>query len=435
MDSSRKMAAACLPRTNGLPLNIRLIIYDHDFTNERSFDPILAELLPVTERWGRLQLKFIFAGAVERRCDFDGLIEPLLRLLDAPLLDELYIDYSDFVSEESPPWDWSRWNTPNLRHLKTISYFPFFLPGLSSVTSLDLTIDVCDGQMSHTLEEISQMGNLRDLTLKLSNAERPIHFAARKLLVIPQVRHLKIETAFNIRIKDRSRRIERSIFSFLFFPNLVHLRLDLEGTDYYHELKKANLDEEHTSRFYFKEEINRIFSYINQFPKVESLYFNIITPFGDLHNSKVRAEVAIPLNMLPSLKDFTLQSNTRFDIVEPDDPDDIFPDEEQAVAPRVVGNAFPILDSVTLDMFDISVVAKWLGDYLEKIKYRGKWDEFRELAIMERVGLDLRKSSYPGDEALKWCEDKMIRYVALVLWDSSHFLTADLTSLSYIQND
>ena len=55
MNSSLRMATVCLPRTKGLPLSVGVTIYDHRQESGRTFDAILAELLPVMASWGQLR--------------------------------------------------------------------------------------------------------------------------------------------------------------------------------------------------------------------------------------------------------------------------------------------------------------------------------------------------------------------------------------------
>ncbi|KLO08087.1 hypothetical protein SCHPADRAFT_944742 [Schizopora paradoxa] len=392
MASSRQMAAACLPRTNGLPLNISMDADNHGRRDDWSFHPILAELFPVAQYWECLHLSISCMHPESRlgrnNFKFADLSDPPFYRLNAPLLEKLSIEYSCFVNgADTPHWDWSRWNTPNLRHLKTYRYFPISLPELISVTNLDLTMSIYDDHFPRTVKEISQMVNLRDFTVKFLDTDKFPRFIP--MTEFPHIQQLKMKTTRHARNKGGKLADGwRPVFFSLFFPNLIHLQLDVEG--------KGCLswgDE----TFYFNEEMNRIFSQANQYPKVQSFYLKIVSQLDYDGECKVPTELAIPLNMLPSLKDLTIQCNTRFDMV-----DDVESKEE-------VGDVLPILNTVTLDVLDASDVAKWLGEYLEEMKDRGKWDEFRELTIMERGGKDFQKTTYPRDKALKWCKDMIIR--------------------------
>ncbi|KLO05557.1 hypothetical protein SCHPADRAFT_910961, partial [Schizopora paradoxa] len=107
--------------------------------------------------------------------------------------------------------------------------------------------------------------------------------------------------------------------------------------------------------------------------------------------------------MLPNVKHFTLESNTRLDIKEPEKPDEIAFENERAVPPRVVGQKLPVLQTVTLDMLDASVAAGWLEEYLGRLKDAGELAGFHELVVMEEnENYSRHKVSYPGAEALRW---------------------------------
>jgi len=112
--------------------------------------------------------------------------------------------------------------------------------------------------------------------------------------------------------------------------------------------------------------------------------------------------------MLPSLEHFTLESNTRLDIKEPENPDETVFKEECGIPSRVVGDVLPALKKITLDMLDPSVAAKWLGDYLEKMKERKEWNESHELIVVRELGDEgLGEFSYCGEVALAWCRDRL----------------------------
>ncbi|KLO04811.1 hypothetical protein SCHPADRAFT_744550 [Schizopora paradoxa] len=404
MNSSLQMAAACLQRTKGLPLSVELMICDQRGTDSRTFEPILAELLPVTEQWGRLHMKFCTTFSFKRNCELDTLITHMIHRVNAPILEELFIEHKDYVRGRSPQWDWSKWNTPGLRRLKVESCFPLSLPALSTITSLELKISVADDQMSTILKEISRMGNLQDLAVEFLSTESFHSFTVHERVEFPQVQRLKIKTAFTLRAVDGNMAFKSSIFNAISFPNAVRFQLEIEGLEYRYSIRDQ-LGVESSPNFYFHKEIYRIFRHIHQFPRVEKFYLNISSPKGGDRERKVRAKLALPLNMLPSLKDFTFRCNTCFDLSEPDDGDEVLLDHVRVIPPRVVGDAFPALNTVTLDVFEASVVARWLGEYLMEMKGRGKWDEFRKLMITEHVGKDLRTTTIPGDDALQWCKN------------------------------
>jgi len=163
---------------------------------------------------------------------------------------------------------------------------------------------------------------------------------------------------------------------------------------------------------YFNKEVIRLFRHVDQFPCVRNFHFIACSPFGDYHDFDGHTELSIPLNMLPSLQHLTLESNTRFHVKEPDEPDEIVLEDEQRVAPRVVGDALPVLKTITIEMLDPSVIAAWLEDYLGQLKDHGKWDKTFELVIVGDGDADnCRDISRVGEMALKWCRSNQLLHV------------------------
>jgi len=421
MGRSRSVNAACLRRVKGVPVAVIVVVYPDDRrANGWYFEPILAELLPHSERWGQLGIKFDLLHSERHfREDFmDKAMVQKLRHLNAPLLEKLWISNDDWAGGgvahcDWSLWDWSHWSTPKLRHIETHNFFPRSLPGLANVSSLTLGHRVDSSSLSGILKEITRMDSLQDFTLNLCSCEETdverIELFER--MEFPRVQRLHILTELHFPFEDRTPAMKRSLFSSLFFPCAVYLHLELGASKY------ADQDDwgkgetydfdfiEETYDLHFNKEIHRIFRHVGQFSQVNDFHLKIDAPLGDHHDfNQGFTKLSIPLNMLPNVSYFTLESNTRLDIEEPDNPDEIAFEDERRVAPRVLGGALPALKTITLDMLDAGVVAEWVGGYLETLKDRGELDGFPELVVMEDGGLDgQRKVSYLGDEALDWC--------------------------------
>lgn len=360
------------------------------------------DILPYAERWGRLRVVFIWFGVEDR--DSEDTSDELriwdLQGLHAPLLKELCIE-SGFNRRDTCDLDWTLWNTPQLRRIRTILYFPHSLPGLANVTNLDLTLHVNDKSVKKILKEVSKMGCLQDVTLVLKAGliDYETDIVPHEKLELPVIQRLRIKTELPYSTKDTTSACKRSWFSSLFFPGVFSLNLKLSAPN------RKDMDTGVDGN-YFNKEITRIFRHVDQFPQVVNFHLQIFSPDGDIHDSTFVTKLSIPLNMLPNVKHFTLKSNMRLDIEEPDDPDEIHYEAERRIAPRVIGEAFPVLETITLDMPDASVAADWVEGYLESLKDHGEWDRFRELVVIEGDKLDVdgcRTASYVGYKALDWC--------------------------------
>lgn len=139
------MAIACLPRAQSAPLRIDTMVYMNALPGSGgwTFEPILEHLLPHVERWGHLGINFISYDD-----DPDEVTYEKFRHLDAPLLEEFFVSSDDWHDEvddvdgnsrrRSTRWDWTQWNTPKLRYIKTSFCFPSRLPGYPSLPNLIL---------------------------------------------------------------------------------------------------------------------------------------------------------------------------------------------------------------------------------------------------------------------------------------------------------
>ncbi|KLO18208.1 hypothetical protein SCHPADRAFT_993810 [Schizopora paradoxa] len=404
----------CLLRTRGSPLTVLLNVTCFFSPIEFRFDPALTELILHSNHWKSLIVSYRWVYDDDKGTRRIPLLtsEPWHHtLIDTPLLEELTISQEKEFSGLAHAFDWSNWICPKLRELNLINDFPTHLPGLSQISTLSLRLAIDDEKIYHIFSEISRMQNLQDLALELTSIPYDEDIIVYDPFKISQVRRLRITTTVHFSEKDFSPVLKRSIFSSLFFPGVDNLVVEMKGDnvlgydaiwdDGYHPNRK----------FYFNKEINRIFRHINQFPLVESLRLDISSQYSYREDPDLRLEVYIPLNMLPSLKRVELKSNRFFDIKEPEHPDETFYPEEDAVAPRVVGNAFPLLDSATLDMSANPASARWIQDYLHKTKDRRCWHASFQLTIGREDSSGRREESYVGEKALQWCNDLLSKNI------------------------
>ncbi len=262
------MVASCLPRANGLPLTVNLTVHRKANEGDWLFDPVLAEVLPHSKRWHHLHMALDYG---RRDVQVDGSNNGQeLRCLDALLLRELHIEGCSFNgSGDWPQWDWTRWNTPNLRHLTTDYYFPHALPGLATVTRLRVSLCINDDSTSRIFKEISRMVHLLDLALSFSNdSDDTTDIVLHEKMEFPSVQRLVIENHLHIPDEYRNPALKRSLFSSLFFPHVIDLRVELYGN--------ASLDDMERSmrNLYFNKEVIRLFRHVDQFSLRQELPFH-----------------------------------------------------------------------------------------------------------------------------------------------------------------
>ncbi len=288
MNTSSEMVASCAPRAKGVSLSVNFSVDTRADRDGWVFQPVLAELLTHAKRWGRLSMAFRPSSRdvllqFEERNELNG---QNLRHLEAPLLEELYIDGGDFDGAPRPYWDWTQWNTPKLRRIEAIYHFPRSLPGLVNVTSIDLTLRVHDDSMSGILGEISKLDHLQDLALCFTRCVYDENAVPHVKLEFPHVKRLEIKTELHIRIEDSTPAAKRSLFSSLFFPGVVHLKLSITGADFTEELLESEMLDKRIYNYYFNKEIARILIHDDQYPRVDDFHLKIRSPFGDHHDSE-----------------------------------------------------------------------------------------------------------------------------------------------------
>ncbi len=431
---SDEMAALCLSRSGDLHLDVELIV---EFIpgaepHELLFDQLLLEALPHSQRWSRLSVQFVSnswddvpvnstpTSGSDIRQAFRGVDAPLLNSLciwnDNSLdLDSLQIWNDDSLDSIYRRYDeFAQWNTPNLRHLTTMHYFPLSLPSLANVTTLDITLILNQINFAHLLKDLSKMCSLDDFSLTLDCCMQPFmepgEVRSYERTELPSVRRLKIETEFEYLLHSHSRPIKRSIFSSLFFPGAIDLHVRLSGVLFQSDPSPDNLPEFLNLN---KREVMCIFRHVEQFPRVERFCLEISARYSDddfRGGEWITLKVVPPLHMLPSVKHFILQSNVglymdKYFGGEGDDDDD-----EGVVPPRILGNFEPALQTITVDMFKTDyAIEEWVGTTLRKQKERGEWEAFRELIItvVDEGSGEKVTETYFGDDALAGCKARL----------------------------
>ncbi|KLO18207.1 hypothetical protein SCHPADRAFT_993809 [Schizopora paradoxa] len=403
MDSCADMVKTCLPRTRNLPLTVHFTVHCFVEPSACRLDSILTELMPFAKQWGNLKVYFEYwsAGYDEKR----HTALPVCRTsVDTPMLRHLSLYSEHDQDAPASPFDWTQWNCPQLQRLDAEYYFPLNLPGLSNVSELFLTLRVDDTNMSGILSQVAKMMNMAYLSFELANTLETNDIVVFERFDFPQIRRLRITTTVHFHEEDFSPALKRSLFSSLFFPGVEELVVEINGTDFV--VYESGWTNACTRNYYYNKEAKRIFRHVDQFPNARVFHLQIFTPLGDHHDSDGYSVVSIPLKMLPSVKRFILDGTTRFDIIEPEDQDETYYVEEDAVAPRVIGHTFPILDEMTFESRDTSIASDWVKMYLHEMKDSGRWNALFKLDVFEynRSGFGERKV-YEGEEALVWCDE------------------------------
>ncbi len=280
---SGDMAASCLLRSKDVPLDVELAVaFEYADPDNLSFERLFLGATSHSKRWRRLDVQFLSNldgdGAVNRTPLSDPDVRQTFRSPYVPLLESLlirnnkpanalYTNYSEFA----------HWNTPSLRHISAVHYFPLSLPNLENLTTLDITLILNQIDFAVVLKELSRMRALEDFALKLDNCSypyvEPITIRNYKRTDLPSVRRLRIETELR-KFDSGSSLLKRSLFSSLFFPGVIDLHVRLCG-----ELPKlypySPNDSNSDTTLELAIEVMDIFRNIEQFLRVERFHLEL----------------------------------------------------------------------------------------------------------------------------------------------------------------
>ncbi len=199
---SAEAMASLLSRSKDARLDVELTVgFGSDaHPHELNFEQLLLGTLPHSERWGSLEIQFVSMSRyswdkrkVKETPLFGSNIRQAFRSLNAPSMESLHVKNDDDSGREvlKNYNIFAHWNTPNLRRVTAVYYFPCSLPGLANVTSLNLTLRVNQADL---LKNLSTMIALEDLTLKLDMWSEPRVVPLFEMTEVPSIRRLSIET-------------------------------------------------------------------------------------------------------------------------------------------------------------------------------------------------------------------------------------------------
>ncbi|KLO18192.1 hypothetical protein SCHPADRAFT_993797 [Schizopora paradoxa] len=400
---SPEMAQLCLSQSEEALLDVAVTVgwssnpvpkpYD------MAFEQFITDALPQSKRWRSLDVHYkpkvwMFSEGTDVRqalseLDVRSLVSLCIRNDDEHLRFE---DYHEF----------RHWNTPNLRHLIAIQYFPLALPNIANLTSLDVTLKPGQISLTSVHQEISRMENLESLSLKMGMGQphNNDQLESFQTVELPKVRCLKIgmETQWPNWID-----IYKSFFSSMSFPGAVDMHVKLYGT-----FRKID-DDNRPAFLSLVSEMESIIQHGMRFPRVEHFCLevsgvNVGTSHTECFLGDQQGEifVLVPLGIFPAVKHFTLSSNGILCAYPTEDP---VTEENYRI---------PTLNTITVR---ISEMAAWgAASLIQKIlsaqEERGDREEFRELVVInsdqETDAQDyIPKKVYTGDAAFEWYERRL----------------------------
>ncbi|KLO18186.1 hypothetical protein SCHPADRAFT_936448 [Schizopora paradoxa] len=373
------------------------IVVDIASGEELMFEQSSSDALPHSKRWRSLDVQYvakcrnsrqIFKWNPKTRQAFQELdLRSLesLRITNTNDADNMFKEYREF----------QHWNSPNLRHLVSMHYFPLSLPGLANLTSLDVTLKPGHVSLADFLRDLSRMKYLEYFALKLEGDESSVGWQERfKKVEFPRVRRLKIEMESQ---SPHWADVLKVFFASMSFSYTVDLDVKLVGE----VIRLYSEDDEPVLAL--SGEVESIFRHDMQFPIVERFCLEVnglnIGAANTLRSMEAQLgtiSLPVPLSLLPNVKHFTLRSNGCLN------PHHL---------PKSISGGMcdvPALETITIQIIRWAAknVAFYVQDLLMKQRVSRDWREFRGLTV-EDNSLDKKDSeaakTYTGDNALEWC--------------------------------
>ncbi|KLO18195.1 hypothetical protein SCHPADRAFT_993800 [Schizopora paradoxa] len=398
----------CLSRSKDAPLDMAMEIRFTPGVNDDSyglaFEPFLVDTLPHSKRWRSLDVSYVSSHQhmLQRRHNrpFDEYrkIRQPFRTIDVHSLESLRIRNTNgyhFVDREF--YEFQHWETPSLRHLTSVHYFPLSLRGLANLTSLDVSLRLGEISLTEIHKNFQCMENLESFALKLELNCRPqiMEQPTFEKLVFPRVYHLKLE------VEDRWHPTYdlMAFFSSMSFPSAVELHVKLGN------LMQYNPSADGVAVLYASSGMESILQHDQQLPLVErfsveanDLNIGAGDPIDGPEARLGRIHLNIPLGLLPSVKHFTLRSNGWLHPLL----------RKRSVSGDVFD--FTALETVTAQIMKLATrsVAKFVEGILLKQKGSGGWEDFNKLVLIDNgeaggVHGERVTKAYTRDEALEWC--------------------------------
>ncbi|KLO18199.1 hypothetical protein SCHPADRAFT_936460 [Schizopora paradoxa] len=399
----------CLSRSKDAPLDVAFAI---DFTVGADVDPPEYELffgqsvpniLPHSKHWRSLDIQFVSKDRGDQILDGNPQLLRAFREADVRKLESLCLRNINYHTEPNfyGYHEFHQWITPNLRHLTSVHFFPFTLPGLTNLTSLDITFFPGEISLVDVHKNLSRMEVIESFALKLEMG--PIRDTSQK----HSFAKLELSRVRNVRVEMESQRLGsieklKPFFSSLSFPKARDLHVKLLGY----------ISKEMETPVSLYMEVGCVLQHSMQYPRVERFRLEAIDinigPTETAYRFKARQgyfAFSIPLSLLPSLKHFTLRSNNYY----------LADVRDVSKTPKGKSLHAPALETITVQiaLFAIAPTASLVEDILTNQKERCEWGKFRELVVIddsqangENGGKAMRV--HTGDSALEWCKRRNI---------------------------
>lgn len=394
VSNNKDMTALCLERSKQVPLNAHIFIgRGEQDSNSGSYalapDELLQTILPHSERLGGLEIDFVTEFDFEEVNGGDPNISKAFHELDAPSLHSLRIrrQINPFGERTNilTNHEFDGWNTPSLRHLVTMHYFPLGLSGLNNLQSLDITLSLGEVIMVDIIQVLSQMTSLIDLRLMIEGIkDHPRQIPKFEKAYLPSIRQLQIGVNGTGKIPLlSSKTVLKAFFSSLFFPSVTDIHLNFMSFMNWEDPRDVSLNRE----------LSWLIQDEKQYLSVERLCLEAI----DHNRAKIgRLGIDIPLVKFPNIKELTLCSNSR-----------LLPSLHHGE--DLESNL--VLEKITIKAIEegIKTIGSFVATVMEGQKERGEWESFRELVVVNtrqvsfgELGKEYATRIYEGDAAIHW---------------------------------
>lgn len=401
---NKELAALCMERTKQVPFNAHILIGRAEQDPHSGFyrlplDKLLEDILPHSERLGRLEIDFRNSPELDQVDPTNSDVREAFRELYAPALHSLRIRRSPnhygtgvhVASDYITYHELDGWSAPNLRHFETSHYFPIAFSGLNNLHSLDITLKSQEIDFVNVIRALSQMTVLTDFRLMVTfNAsfERMEHIPSFERTCLPSVRRLRIGMIGSgiTYLSTESVKLLEALFSPFLFPGVIDLHFIMLFFNYWQQGQPD---------VSLNRELGWLCQHENQYPCVERLCLEVVDHYRE-EGRNPGLLMDIPLTKFPNTKELTLCSNARFN--------------PSLQNPQ--GGDLPTLERITIKAVEsgIKSIRPFVASVMKAQNEQEESGSFRELIVvntrqvtMGDFGMEYPTRIYEGDAALQWC--------------------------------
>lgn len=423
-NSPSRLTQACIQWSQGSALDIHLSVF-HDNPGRGEYFDSIHQVLSQAHRWRKVTLhvypkrrtspeRAIFDWGLKwearNGCELEPVTiksplanEAMDQMFQTPLLQELSIQKEFGLQRsvlENLGSDFS-WCTPKLKILKVSHYFPYDLPAIPSITTLDITIGRDKFDFYRLLRTLPRMRALDDLRLHFISYHDP-HTDGEVVfdpIVLENVARLSVRLETRWLIKPERASSQSAFFAALHFPNASELHIKCY-------------------RLHTGQDIQRSSSFFDDFLKLAEVQFpTIFTLRLEFHGKKHPCHLVerivlpqIPLHQLRKLGNLHIQCNVPLSI----EIDSIYGSADRPLPP---------LRNLSLHIgkdqrYMKSNLRPWVRNCVYRLQSQGIWERFVELDIRKttysevhpEIELEATEERIPRDRVLGWCQTVRISF-------------------------